>query len=143
RFAEPDHALPIDGHPIGVEGLYALLSGECILPHMTCAWIEPPQAVSIEFGEPDIPMPIQSQLVRRAGQRLDLAWLTGVWNGEPGKGIELVMPRGRVVVSEIVGSLFGKPDRIVRGHQDAHDAVMSVRWRQVLEGLSPRVKDHQ
>ena len=74
RFGEPDHALPIDGHPIGIEGLYARLSGECILPHLTCAWIKPPQAISVEFGKPDIPMPIQSQLVGCAGQQLDLLW---------------------------------------------------------------------
>src|SRR2546430_6676991 len=131
RFGEPDHALPIDGHTIGIEGLYARLSGEGVLPHMTCAWIKPPQAISVEFGKPDIPMPIQSQLVGCAGQRLDLLWATGVWNREPGKGIELVMPRCRVVVSEIVGSLFGEPDRIVLGHQDANDAALSVRRRQI------------
>jgi len=110
---------------------------------MTCAWIKPPQAISVEFGKPDIPMPIQSQLVGCAGQQLDLLWVTGVWNREPGKGIELVMSRRKIVVSEIVGSLFGEPDGIVLGHQDAHNAVMSVWRRQVLEGLSPWVKDHQ
>ena len=69
--------------------------------------------------------------------------MAGIRHREPGQRIELIAPRFGKVVPKVVGKLFGKPDRAVWSHLNAHNAVVSMWRRQVLEGPSPWIKDGQ
>jgi hypothetical protein len=97
------------------------------------AWIEPSQAIGVEFGKPDLSLPVQNQLIRGAWQGLHLARMRRINDGKPGEGIELIVAGGGEVVPKIVGILFGKPDRIVWGGQCSHHPVASVRGNQLLK----------
>lgn len=115
--------------------------GEHVLPDPACPWIESPQAAGAEFGEPDVPLRVEDQFIGSARQRLEVAWLAGIRSRDPREGIALEMPRCRNVVSEGVGRLVGKPDRINRGDQHTRDAVLSTRRRQGVEELRARIED--
>src|SRR6266487_1358794 len=143
RFGEPDHPLWIDSHAIGVEGLHTRFGGKCIVPHVAAAWIEPSQAVGVEFSEPDIAVCVERQFIRRARQGQRLACMSGIRDREPGQGIELIVSRCGKVVPKVVGKLFGKPDGVVGCDLDTHDAMMSTRRCQVPEGLVAWIKDDQ
>jgi hypothetical protein len=97
------------------------------------AWIEPSQAIGVEFGKPDPSLPVQNQLIRGAWQDLYLAWMRRINDGKPGEGIELIVSGGGDVVPKIVGMLFGTPGCIVWGGQGSHHPVASVRGNQLLK----------
>src|SRR5258706_9823295 len=69
--------------------------------------------------------------------------MTRIRKQEPGQRIELIASRRRKVVANVVGRLFGKPDRVVRSDLNTHDPMVPMRRRQVLEGLGTWVKDDQ
>src|SRR6266704_94627 len=131
----------VDGHSIGVDGLYTLLICKGILLHATGAWIETPQGVGVEFGEPERAVGIQDQVVWGAWNRQRLARVTGIGDREPGQRVELKATRCGEVVADIVGVLLSKPDGIVGSDLYPHHAVAPV-WRgHLLEGLGARVKN--
>src|SRR5438477_11315577 len=69
--------------------------------------------------------------------------MAGIGHRDPGQRIELVAPRRGKVVSKIIGKLFGKPDRVIWSHLNAHDAVVSMWRRQILESPGASIKDDQ
>src|SRR6266700_1417515 len=143
RLGEPDHALWINGYSIGKERLHALFGGKGILLRETGVWIEPSQAVGVELGEPDHAVAIQHELVGGAWERQRLARVAGVRDREGGQGIHLVASRRGEVVTNVVGVLLHKPDRIIRRDLHSHDPIASVRRCHLLEGLRPRVEDSE
>src|SRR5713226_7721021 len=143
HLSEPDHALWVDGHSIGVDCLYTLLTCKWIMLHATSAWIEPPQGVGVEFGEPERAVGIQYQVVGGDWNRQRLARVTEIGDCEPGQRVELKVSRRREVVADVVGVLFSKPDGIVRSDLYPHHAVASVWWRHLLEGLGAQIENSQ
>lgn len=113
------------------------------MPYAACTGVELPKTISVEFGEPHITMHIECQFVGGARQGHVLASMPWIRDRDPGQRIHLIASCGGKVVPKVIGSLFGKPDSVVRCYQNAHDAVVST-WRcQILENLGARVKDDE
>src|SRR6266851_2782468 len=141
RLGEPDHSLLVNGHAVRNERLRALFTCQWILLHEPGVSIEPPQGARVQLRKPGVSVRIQRQVVGRARQRERLACMTGIGHRDRGQGVELIASRCGEVVSNIVGVLFGKPDRIVWRDLYTHNAVLSPWRRPLLERLRPWVKD--
>src|SRR6266567_2150755 len=140
HLGEPDHSLPIHCDPVGRERLRVLFVRERILLRDPGVDIDPPQSACVDLGEPDAAR-IQRQVIRSHRQRERLARIAGVGNGNRGQVVELVLARRGEVVSDVVGILFCKPDRIVCCDLGVHDAVLSTRRCPLLERARPGIKD--
>src|SRR5260370_38540692 len=141
RLGEPDHSLLINGHAVGKERLCALFTCQWIVLHEPGVGIEPPQGTRVQLRKPGVSVRIQHQVVGSAWQRERLACMTGIGHRDRGQGVELIASRRGEVVSDIVGVLFGKPDRIVWRDLYAHNARLCIWRRPLLERLRPWVKD--
>src|SRR2546421_1026886 len=141
HLSEPDHPLLVYGNAKGKERLYTPFGCKRIVEYEAGVGIESSQGVGVEFGEPDIAMGVQRQIVRRTGQREHLARITGVRDREPGQGIDLKMSCCGEVVPDIVSVLFGEPDGIVSCDLHPHHPEAAMWWRHLLKGSCPWVKD--
>src|SRR6266567_7994010 len=99
HLGEPDHPLGVHGDPKGSERLHTPFGREWVVAHEACVWIEPPQAIGVEFGEPDLAMAIQYEVVRRAWQRECLACVAGIRCGDSGQRVETKLPGGGKIVT--------------------------------------------
>ena len=111
------------------------------MAHEAGARIESPQAIGVEFGEPDITMAIQCQVVGSARKCERLACIAGIGYCEGRQRVELKLPHGGKVVPDVVGVLFGEPDGIVRSNLHPHHPEAAMWWRHLLKGLCPRVEN--
>src|SRR5438067_2571005 len=88
-------------------------------------------------------MRIYCQVVRCAWKRQHLARIARVRRRNSWQGIDVKLPGGWEVGCDIIGILFGKPDRIVGSYQYPHNAGATV-WRSNLrEGLCTWIKNCQ
>src|SRR5438270_370708 len=69
HLSEPDHPLLVYGNAKGKERLYTPFGCKRIVEYEAGVGIESSQGVGVEFGEPDIAMGVQRQIIRRTGQR--------------------------------------------------------------------------
>ena len=139
-LSKPDHTLGINGDTIGVEPLHAPGTGERVDMNAACVGIKFANGVGVEFGKPDVAGCIDSKIVRCAGQGERFRSITGIGYGERGQAIGLVRVGDGKIVADVVSVLFGKPDGIIGGDRDAHDAAKPMGWYALLKRVCAGIK---
>ena len=139
-LGKPHHTLGINSDPIRVELLHAPGIGERVDVNAACVGIKFADGVGVEFGKPDVAGCVDSEIVGCAGQGERFRSIAGIGYGERGQTIGLVSVGGGEIVADVVGVLFGKPDGIIGGNNNAHDAAKPMGWYTLLEHVCMGIK---